>query len=52
MACIGIWFGIFNTCGGVGLNRETDDEHCVEEGFQLARVQFDRDSEGDRYDKW
>ena len=30
----------------VGKNRETDEEHdedCVDEGFQLARVKFDRD---------
>ena len=30
---------------------ETDeerDEDCVEEGFQLARVKFDRDGERDR----
>ena len=35
----------------VGQNRETDeehDEHCVEEGFQLARVKFDRDGVGGR----
>ena len=35
---------------GVGQNRETDEEHdkyCVEEGFQLARVKFDRHGEGD-----
>ena len=32
-------------------NKETDeedDEDCVEERFQLARVKFDRDREGDR----
>ena len=36
---------------GVEKNRETDDEHdehCVEEGFQLAREKFDRDGKGDR----
>ena len=36
---------------GVGQNRETDkehDEYCVEEGFQLARVKYDRDGEGGR----
>ena len=36
---------------GVGQNRETDEEHdedYVTEGFQLARVWFDRDGEGDR----
>ena len=30
---------------------ETDEEHdedCAEEGFQLARVKFDRDGEGGR----
>ena len=39
---------------GVGQNRETDKEHdddCVEEGFQLARLKFDRDDEGGRYGK-
>ena len=32
-------------------NKETDEEDdadCVEERFQLARVKFDRDREGDR----
>ena len=32
-------------------NRETDeerDEDCIEEGFQLARIKYDRDSEGGR----
>ena len=36
---------------GVGQNRETDEEHdeaCIEEGFQLARIKNDRDSEGGR----
>ena len=36
---------------GVGQNRETNEEHdkdCIEGGFQLARIKFDRDSEGDR----
>ena len=36
---------------GVGLNRETDEEHdgnCVEEGFRMARVKFGRDGEGNR----
>ena len=36
---------------GVGLNRETDEEHdgnCVEEGFRMARVKFGRDGEGSR----
>ena len=36
---------------GVGQNRETDEEHdedCIEEGFQLARIKYDRDSEGSR----
>ena len=53
MARLLIWFGISNTCSsvwlnGVGKNRETSEEHdedCVEEGFQLARVKFDRDGE-------
>ena len=36
---------------GVGKNRKTDEEHdyhCVEKGFQLARVEIDRDSKGER----
>ena len=40
-----VWFN------WVKQNRETDeedDEDCVEEGFHLTRVKFDRDSEGDR----
>ena len=45
-----MWFGMSNTCGGwwldgVGQNREIDeeqDEDCVEEALQLARVKFDR----------
>ena len=45
-----IWFGLSNTwdgmwSNGVGKNRETDgenDEVCVEEGFQLAMVNIDR----------
>ena len=56
MGWLGIWFSLFNTCdgvwsNGVGQNRETDkehDEYCVEEGFQLARVKYDRDGEGGR----
>ena len=35
----------------VGQNRETNEEHdeyCVEKGFNLARVKFDRDGEGGR----
>ena len=35
----------------VGQNRQTDEEHdvgSVEEGFQLARMKFDRVGEGDR----
>ena len=35
----------------VGKNRETDEQHdedCVEEGFQLAGVKFDRDGETGR----
>ena len=51
-----IWFGLSNTCdgmwsNGVGKNRETDGEHdedCVEEGFQLARVNIDRNGVGGR----
>ena len=47
-----MWFGIYNTCvcvwsNGVGQNRETDEEHdedCAEEGFQMARAKFGRDS--------
>ena len=36
---------------GVGQNRKTDEEHdhdCIEEGFQLVRIKYDRDSEGGR----
>ena len=36
---------------GVRQNRKTDEEHdgdCTEEGFQLAKVRIDRDSEGGR----
>ena len=50
MARFGISFGTSNNCGvrlnEVGKNRETNEEHdedCVDEGFQLARVKFDRD---------
>ena len=35
----------------VGQNRQTDEEHdvgSVEEGFQLARMKFDRVGEGAR----
>ena len=35
----------------VGQNSETDEKHdddSAEEGFQLARVKFDRDDEGSR----
>ena len=54
MGWLAIWFGISNNCGGVWLNgveqnRETDVEHdhdWVAEGFQLARVKFDREHEG------
>ena len=56
MDWLGICFGLFNTCGDVWLNwvgqiRETNEEHdenCVEGGFQLTRVKFDRDGEGGR----
>ena len=56
MAWLGILFGLSNNCdsvwsNGVGQNRETDEEHdedCIEEGFQLARIKYDRDSEGGR----
>ena len=37
----------------VGQTRETDEEHdedCVEEGFQMARVKFGRESSG--YGEW
>ena len=43
--CGGVWFH------KVGQNMETDeenDEDCVEKGFQLAKVKFDRDGEGGR----
>ena len=51
-----MWFGICNTCvgvwsNGVEQNKEPDEEHNEDwavEGFQLARVTFDRDNEGDR----
>ena len=49
MAWISIWFGTSNSCGvlsnGVGQNRENNEEHdedCVEKGFQLAKVRFDK----------
>ena len=56
MAWLGIWFSVSNNCdsvwlNGVGQNRESDEEHdedCIKEGFQLARVKYDRDSEGGR----
>ena len=56
MAWISIGFGISNTCGdvwwnGIGQKRETNEEHdedCIEEGFQLARVKFNRNGKGDR----
>ena len=56
MTWLDIWFGLSNTCdgvwsNGVGKNRETDAEHdedCTKEGFQLARVKFDRDGEAGR----
>ena len=56
MAWLGIWFDLSNNCdsvwtNGVGQNSETDEEHdedCIEEGFHLATIKYDRDSEGDR----
>ena len=36
---------------GVGQNRETDEEHdedWIEEGFKLARIKYDRESERGR----
>ena len=53
LACHMVWFGISNTCGGawpngIGKNGETheeQDEDCVKEGFQLARLKFHRDGE-------
>ena len=56
MAWLGIWFCLSNTCDSVwsnrvGQSRETDDiddEDCVEEEFQLARVKYDRDDERGR----
>ena len=49
-----VWY-IQHLCGawsnGVGEKRETDKEHdedCVEDGFQLIRVKFDRVGEGSR----
>ena len=51
----GIWYGAFNNCGvrlnEVEKNKETDEEHdedCIDEGFQLARVKFDKDGKGGR----
>ena len=35
----------------VGQNRETNEEHdedCIEKGFQLTRINYNRDNEGDR----
>ena len=54
MAWLDTWFDISNNyvsawSNRVGQNRETggeQDKNCVEEGFQLARVKFDRDGEG------
>ena len=56
MAWLGIWFNLSNNCDGVWSNgigqyRETGeecDEACVEEGFQLGRVKYDRDGERGR----
>ena len=56
MAWLRIWFGLSNNCDSVwsnrvGQNREIDEEHdedCIEEGFPLARIKYDRDSEGGR----
>ena len=36
---------------GIRQNRETDEEHdedCLKEGFQIARVKFDRDVQRER----
>ena len=51
-----MWFGMSNTCGGswldgVGQNRQIDeeqDEDCVEEALQLAKVKFERYGGGGR----
>ena len=50
-----MWFGISSTCSvwsnWVAKNRKTNEEHdqdCIEEGFQLTRVQFYRDVEEKR----
>ena len=56
MALLGIWFSLSSNCdsvwsNGVGQNRETSEEHdedCIEEEFQLARIKYDRHSEGGR----
>ena len=55
MVWLGIWFGASNNCGvrlnEVEKNKETDEEHdenCIDEGFQLARVKFDRDGKAGR----
>ena len=40
-----VWFIQYQISGVCGKNGETDEKHnknCVEEGFQLARVTFDR----------
>ena len=56
MAWVGIWFSLSNNCDSVWSNRvernrETNEEHdedCIEEGFQLAKIKYDRYSEGGR----
>ena len=52
MAC-GLVYTILVACGQIGCvgqNRKNDaeyDQDCIEEDFQLARVQFVRDGAGD-----
>ena len=56
IAWLGIWFGISITSGGVWSyeeeqNSKTEEEHdedCIEEGFQLDSVKFDRAGERGR----
>ena len=56
MAWLGIWFSLSNNydsvwLNGVGQNKKTEGEHdegCIEEGFQLAKIKYDRDSEEGR----
>ena len=45
----GLVYGVWSN--GVGQNKENNEEYAanwVEEGFQLAKVKFDRDGKGGR----